>query len=150
MVSRRVLAAAAAALALLGAGAGAVSAGAAATPTVAVHSSKFGSILVNGKGDTLYLWAADKRGKSTCSGPCADVWPLLIISGKPVAGPGVKASKLSEYSVGKGKFEVTYYGHPLYTYISDVKPGDITGQGSTSFGAAWWVVSPSGQAITKS
>ncbi|MGA3361880.1 MAG: hypothetical protein ABSD82_07605 [Solirubrobacteraceae bacterium] len=154
MSFRRTLLAGAAALAVVGlsvsvATASAERARAASAPTVSVHSTKLGSILVDAKGSTLYLWVADKHGKSTCSGPCADVWPLLIITGKPTAGPGVKASKLSEYQVSKGHFEVTYYGHPLYTYISDIKPGQFTGQGSTSFGAAWWVVSPSGAAITK-
>lgn len=124
--------------------------GAAAAPTVSLRSTSLGKILVNSKGITLYLWEKDKNGKSACSGDCASIWPLLIISGKPTAGPGVKASELGEYAVGKGKYEVTYYRHPLYTYVSDVKPGLTTGQGSTSFGAAWWVVSASGAAITKS
>jgi predicted lipoprotein with Yx(FWY)xxD motif len=49
----------------------------------------------------------------------------------------------------KGGNEVTYDKHPLYTFVSDVKPGVISGEGNTSFGGAWWVVSPSGSAITK-
>ena len=49
----------------------------------------------------------------------------------------------------KGGNDVTYNGHPLYTYISDVKSGVISGEGNKSFGAPWWVVSPAGNAITK-
>jgi predicted lipoprotein with Yx(FWY)xxD motif len=45
--------------------------------------------------------------------------------------------------------ELTYNGHPLYRYVSDVKPGEIKGQGNTTFGAPWWLVSPAGNAITK-
>jgi predicted lipoprotein with Yx(FWY)xxD motif len=45
-----------------------------------------------------------------------------------------------------GRPEVTYNGHPLYTYTGDSKPGDVNGQGLTAFGAAWFALSPSGSA----
>lgn len=122
---------------------------AASAPTVSLRSTKLGKILVNNKGITLYLWVKDKHGKSACSGGCASVWPLLLITGKPTAGPGVQKSKLGEYKTSNGKYEVTYNHHPLYTYVSDLKPGQTTGQGNTTFGAAWWVVSAAGNAITK-
>ena len=124
----------------------------AASPTVSLRSTKYGKILVNSKGFTLYLWAKDKPNKSACSGPCLAVWPFVIVSGKPTAGPGIAASKLGTFAVkvnGKTVQELTYNKHPLYTYISDVKPGVISGQGNGSFGAPWWVVSASGAAITK-
>ncbi|MGH2850354.1 MAG: COG4315 family predicted lipoprotein [Solirubrobacteraceae bacterium] len=121
----------------------------ASSPTVQVRNTKLGKILVNGKGDTLYLWAKDKHGKSVCTGGCLSVWPLVLVSGKPTAGHGVQKSKLGEYKVSNGKFEVTYNHHPLYTFVSDTKPGAITGQGNTTFGGPWWVVSPAGNAITK-
>ena len=49
-----------------------------------------------------------------------------------------------------GTKQVTYKGHPLYYYAADTSPGQVTGQGSNSFGAKWWLVAPSGAAITKS
>ena len=121
---------------------------AAAAATVSLHSSPYGKILVNSKGDTLYLWAKDKNDKSACSGGCLAVWPFVLISGKPTAGSGVNAKLLGTIKV-KGGNEVTYNKHPLYTYISDVKPGIISGEGNKSFGAPWWVVSTAGDAITK-
>jgi predicted lipoprotein with Yx(FWY)xxD motif len=121
----------------------------AAAATVQLRSTKLGRILVNNKGDTLYLWAEDKHGKSVCHGGCLSVWPLLVVSGRPTAGPGVQKSKLGEYKVGSGRYEVTYNHHPLYTFVSDTKPGVITGQGNTTFGGPWWVVSAAGNAITK-
>jgi predicted lipoprotein with Yx(FWY)xxD motif len=145
--------AAAVALGTLSIGVAAVAADArahtAAAPTVSQRSTKLGTILINSKGLTLYLWAKDKNGKSVCSGACASVWPLLLISGKPTAGPGVQASKLGEYKTSNGKYEVTYNHHPLYTFVSDIKAGQTTGQGNTTFGGPWWVVSTAGNAITK-
>jgi predicted lipoprotein with Yx(FWY)xxD motif len=149
VVTRLRLGVAVVALAVLAAGGGeAAGAHAAAKPTVLVRSSSLGDILVDSKGFTLYLWAPDTDGKSTCTGACLHYWPLLLVSGKPVAGPGVQASMLGRYKVRKGEYEVTYNGHPLYTFASDPAPGAITGQGNTTFGGPWWVVSPSGSAIT--
>ena len=44
--------------------------------------------------------------------------------------------------------QVTYAGHPLYTFEGDQSPGDTTGQGSSAFGAPWFVVSSAGTQIT--
>ena len=130
------------------AGASAATYNSKAAPTISVRSTAYGKILVNSKGDTLYLWAKDKNDKSACSGGCLAVWPFVVISGKPTAGSGVNAKLLGTIKV-KGGNEVTYNKHPLYTYISDVKPGIISGEGNKSFGAPWWVVSTAGNAITK-
>ena len=120
----------------------------AAAPTISLRSTAYGTILVNSKGYTLYLWVKDKRNKSTCSGACLAVWPFVLIPGKPTAGPGVNQKLLGTIKV-KGGDEVTYNGWPLYTFASDTKPGAITGEGNTSFGGPWWVVSAAGKAITK-
>jgi predicted lipoprotein with Yx(FWY)xxD motif len=122
---------------------------AAAAATIQVRSTAYGKILVNSKGFTLYLFAKDKKNKSTCSGQCLAVWPLVLVKGKPTAGPGLKASLLGTIKEPGGKNEVTYNGWPLYTFVPDIKPGDVTGEGNTSFGAPWWVVSPAGTAIKK-
>ena len=121
---------------------------AAAAATISTRKTDLGTILVDSKGRTLYLWVADKGKKSTCYGGCATAWPPALTSGKPKAGKGVKASLLGTTKRKDGKLEVTYDGHPLYTFIQDRAAGDTTGQGSTGFGAAWWVVAPSGKAIT--
>jgi predicted lipoprotein with Yx(FWY)xxD motif len=47
-----------------------------------------------------------------------------------------------------GKPQVTYNGHPLYLFEGDSSAGDTNGQAITAFGAAWYVVSPAGNAIT--
>lgn len=124
---------------------------AAAAPTVSVHSTKYGRILVDAKGDTLYVWAKDKKNKTVCSDACENVWPLVLVTGKPTVGPGVSASMLGTIAVSDSSTqrELTYNGHPLYRYASDLKAGDVTGQGNTTFGAPWWLVSPAGNAITK-
>jgi predicted lipoprotein with Yx(FWY)xxD motif len=118
--------------------------------TVTVSKSKLGMILTNAKHRTLYLFKKDKNGKSSCSGACASLWPPLITKGKPKAAGGVKASHLGTTKRSDGKLQVTYFKNPLYFYAPDKNPGDTTGQGLNQFGGLWWVVAPSGKAITKS
>ena len=116
--------------------------------TVSVANTGLGKILVDSTGKTLYLWQKDSGTKSACSGGCAAAWPPLRASGKPTAGSGAKASLLGTTPRSDGKPQVTYDGHPLYLYQGDSKPGDTTGQGSTGFGAPWYVLSPTGKDIT--
>ena len=116
--------------------------------TVRVANSSLGSILVDSSGRTLYLFKADSGTKSACSGACAAAWPPLRAAGKPTAGSGAKAALLGTTPRSDGAAQVTYNGHPLYLYVADKKPGDVTGQAIVAFGAAWYVVSPTGQQIT--
>jgi predicted lipoprotein with Yx(FWY)xxD motif len=114
---------------------------------VNVAKSPLGRILVDGKGITLYDFPPDKGTTSVCYGACAALWPPLITKGKPVAGPGARASLLGTTKRKDGKLEVTYNGHPLYYFVSDRKPGQTTGQGIKQFGGPWWVLSPAGKEI---
>ena len=108
-----------------------------------------GTFLVDAKGRSLYLWVADKGSKSTCSGACAQAWPPLITTGKPLAGSGTQASLLGTTKRSDDTLEVTYAGHPLYYFAGDGQPGQTTGQATDGFGADWFVVAPDGKAITK-
>jgi predicted lipoprotein with Yx(FWY)xxD motif len=136
-----VVSATAAALAL--AGGNAATRGA----TVKIAGSSLGRILVDSKGITLYDFVKDKGTTSVCYGACAALWPPLLTTGKPVAGPGVRASLLGTTKRKDGKLEVTYGGHPLYYFVTDRKPGQTTGQGVNQFGGPWWVLSPKGKEI---
>ena len=118
-----------------------------AAPTVALGPSKFGSILVDAHGRTLYDFVADKGTMSTCYGACASLWPPLTVSGAPKAGPGVRASLLSTTKRTDGTTEVTYNNHPLYYFVSDTKPGETTGQALNQFGAPWYVLTSNGTEI---
>src|SRR5437588_1112818 len=111
-------------------------------------NAKLGQILVDAKGMTLYLFVADTGTASTCYTSCASIWPPLLTDGAPQAGTGADASKLGTTKRTAGKVEVTYAGHPLYYFVQDKVSGDTKGQGINGFGGLWWVVSPSGAAIT--
>jgi predicted lipoprotein with Yx(FWY)xxD motif len=116
--------------------------------TVDVASSGLGNILVDSQGRTIYLFQKDTGTKSTCSGACATQWPPVRVSGKPTAGSGLNASLLGTTPRSDGNAQVTYNGHPLYLFVGDSSAGDTNGQGINAFGAAWYVESPAGNAIT--
>jgi predicted lipoprotein with Yx(FWY)xxD motif len=116
---------------------------------VAVGSSALGRILVDGHGHTLYVFAKDKHGRSSCTGKCAGFWPPLIASGRPRASAGVKASLLGTTKRADGRLQVTYNHHPLYTFVKDTRKGQTNGEGIDAFGAEWYAVSASGAKVEK-
>jgi len=120
----------------------------AAGTTISVGNSRLGQILVDSSGRTVYVFVADSGTTSSCnSSSCVQNWPPVLTKGAPQAGSGVDASLLGTTKRGDGTTEVTYAGHPLYYFIADHKPGDITGQDIDAFGGPWYVISPSGKQI---
>lgn len=132
-----------------GSGGSGGAAGAAAKMTIGTARGSAGAYLVGASGRALYLWVADSNGQSVCSGACAKVWPPVLASATPAVAGGVNARDLGWATRAGGQKQVTYNGHPLYYFIADHGAGKTTGQGSNSFGAKWWLVSPSGASITK-
>jgi predicted lipoprotein with Yx(FWY)xxD motif len=111
-----------------------------------VVSSQYGRVVADAKGEALYLFTKDGRGKSQCYGDCAKAWPPFLTKGRPRAGKGISASRLGTVRRRDGKLQVTYKGQPLYYYVQD-KPGVILCQNVTEFGGDWLVVAPSGNAV---
>ena len=134
------------------AAAGASTSAASAAGAVKVSTAKgsSGSYLVGPNGHALYLWMGDSGGKSNCSGGCASAWPPLATKGAPTAGSGVTAADLGMIKRSDGTEQVTYKGHPLYYFSGDSGAGQTSGEGSSGFGAKWWLVSSAGSAITGS
>jgi predicted lipoprotein with Yx(FWY)xxD motif len=111
-----------------------------ATQGVAALTTGVGSILVDDRGFTLYDFRADKGTESACYGRCATFWPPAFASGTPIAAAGTKSSLLSVAPRTDGTTMLVYNGRPVYGFLPDTKVGDTKGQGSTGFGALWWVM----------
>jgi predicted lipoprotein with Yx(FWY)xxD motif len=112
--------------------------------TLKTASSPLGSILVDQDGKTLYLFEADSKNKSNCSGGCLNLWPPIMANGKATAGSGVSAGMIG---AATGSSQVTYAGHPLYWFSGDTKAGDTNGEGLDDFGGEWYAISPAGTAV---
>jgi predicted lipoprotein with Yx(FWY)xxD motif len=116
----------------------------AAAAAVSLGSTSLGKVLVDAQGFTLYLFAADTPSSSKCSGSCASAWPPATAAGTPVAGSGLTAKLLTTLTRADGTKQLEYNGHPLYTFKGDSGAGQANGEGSTAFGAYWYVLDASG------
>jgi predicted lipoprotein with Yx(FWY)xxD motif len=116
---------------------------------VSVASTGIGRVLVDGRGHTLYLFAKDVHGKATCTAQCAAFWPPLIVTGKPLAGAGVKSTLLGTWRRADGRLQVTYNHHPLYGFAKDMRKGDTNGEELDAFGGEWYAVSTAGAKVEK-
>jgi predicted lipoprotein with Yx(FWY)xxD motif len=114
---------------------------------VKLLKTRFGRILVTGKGLTLYLFDKEKTGQSECYADCATAWPPLLSGGKPVAGKDVKKKLLRTTTRTDGTRQVTYRGHPLYRYHTEDQAGEVLCQNVFEFGGLWLVVNRAGNAI---
>lgn len=111
--------------------------------------SGLGTVLVDSEGLTVYEFAKDQGSTSSCYGACAQNWPPVIAEGKP-NGEGETASQLGTTKRKDGSAQVTYAGHPLYTYAGDSSPGEANGNGLTFFGGKWSAMDESGEAVSGS
>jgi predicted lipoprotein with Yx(FWY)xxD motif len=140
-----------AALVLFGvAVAGASSAAPAATSTGAATGTATGlktttidgvTVLTNAKGFTLYSFAPDTPTVSKCYGSCAAYWPP--VTGTAPASSGLPGTVATISRTGGGR-QLTYNGHPLYTYIGDSAPGQANGNNLNLNGGLWHEVRVSG------
>jgi predicted lipoprotein with Yx(FWY)xxD motif len=106
---------------------------------------ELGMVLVDSNGMTLYDFHKDKGTTSSCYGPCAEGWPPMLTEGEPTVGNGASASKLGTTERKDGTTQVTYAGHPLYTFVEDKKPGEANGNDVSAFGAQWYALKGSGE-----
>ena len=134
---------------LVGVASAGSSTSAAAKAKVSLASTGLGRILVDGNGRTLYLFANDRHGKSTCAGACAGFWPPLIASGKPLAASGVRPALLGTTRRADGRLQVTYNHHPLYTFVKDAHRGDTNGEELNVYGAEWYALSAAGSKVER-
>ena len=113
-------------------GSGGGSSGASGSGThIGTHTATVGgtseTVLANSQGMTLYFFDSDTTSSVACSSGCTGTWPAVTSSGTPVAD-GSLPGTLSVISAANGT-QVTYNGHPLYTYSGDSAPGQANGDG---------------------
>jgi predicted lipoprotein with Yx(FWY)xxD motif len=110
--------------------------------------TKLGSVLVNGHGQVLYMFAPDGRAKVTCNAACQKIWPPDVAprSGVAKAIGGARQSLIgSDRNPVDGRRVVTYNGWPLYKYVLDTRPRMSQGQNVALEGGFWWVLTPAGR-----
>ena len=103
-----------------------------ATNIAVRQDAKFGQVLTDGSGNTLYLFAKDVDGKSACSGGCTDVWPVFYEKNR-VFDSSLDSTQFGVITRADGSKQNTFKGWPLYRFAQDTKAGDVNGEGKNSF-----------------
>jgi predicted lipoprotein with Yx(FWY)xxD motif len=111
--------------------------------SVLVADSDLGEILTDAEGNTIYYFANDSEGTSTCAGDCLANWPPVPAEGTPTAGDGVDA-ELGTTEATDGTTMLTVNGFPAYYFAGDSAAGDTNGQG---VGSVWFVFGADGEPI---
>lgn len=109
--------------------------------------SGLGTVLVDSEGFTVYMFAKDKGTTSSCYGGCEAAWPPVTTNEAPTGGEGAMSSQLGTTKRKDGTMQVTYAGHPLYTFVDDESPGEANGNGSEAFGGKWSALDEAGSAV---
>ena len=103
-----------------------------AQTSLAAPAMSGADVLVDDSGMTVYTFDKDTNGTSNCYDGCAASWPPVV------AKDGSEAS--GDFTIVNrrdGSAQWAYKGMPLYTWVGDAKPGDMTGDG---VGGVWHVV----------
>lgn len=116
----------------------------AASQPVHTGTTNAGKVLVNAKGKTLYVFAADSPRKSTCSGACAQAWPPASANAKALGHSADVRARLGVITRADGRTQLTVNGLPAYTFSGDSSAGQANGQGVNASGGLWWVIAPNG------
>ena len=104
-----------------------------------VTTAKYGKILTDSAGVTLYFFSNDPNGTSTCTGGCATSWPAYY-KANPTLDTGLNSTDLSSFTRSDGPQQLSYKGWPLYYYAPDSSvAGNIKGEG---VGGVWFVAKP--------
>jgi len=98
---------------------------------------KLGNYLTDPSGRTLYIFANDKAGVSTCSGTCAQTWPPYLLP-KGVMSDAMLPN-FTTIKRADGATQLAWKGMPLYSYATDKMPGDMLGNG---FKGLWMAAMP--------
>lgn len=109
-------------------------------------SAEFGTYLTDKDGNTLYYFANDPAGTSTCAGGCLAVWPVYYAGDNFTAGLLDQGLNFTDFGVATstaGQKQTTYKGWPLYYYApggsTREAPGQIQGE---AVGGVWFVAKP--------
>jgi predicted lipoprotein with Yx(FWY)xxD motif len=115
---------------------------------LSVASSRYGKIIVDGSGRTLYLFDIERDHMPLCKAACAVAWPPLLAAGAAASAPELDQALIATVVRNDGALQLAYNGHPLYYYAGDHAAGEIKCQAVIEFGGGWYVMDSQGNKIS--
>jgi predicted lipoprotein with Yx(FWY)xxD motif len=116
-----------------------------AGPVVTTSASEYGTVLVDGRRQAIYLFDRETGRTPRCYGACAVAWPPVLTKGDARADRQVHSGLLGTVERRDGSVQVTYAGHPLYFYAHE-GPGQLLCHDIVEYGGRWLAVAPRGVA----
>ena len=101
-------------------------------------NSKFGKIMTDSNGRSLYFFSDDAGDTSTCYGNCSTAWPTFYSKNLTLSA-GLNSSDFATITRNDGSKQTTYKGWPLYYFAQDSKAGDVNGD---PIAKVWYVAKP--------
>lgn len=89
-------------------------------------------VATGANGMTLYTFDKDSGGTSACYDQCAENWPPFLGQTGAEMGEGWTLVERTD-----GTMQWAHNGRPVYYYVGDSQPGDVTGDGK---GGVWHVL----------
>ena len=112
--------------------------------TLTIGGSEFGEVLFDSTGQAVYLFGREETGTPVCYDECAVEWPPVLTEGTPVAPPGAAADAIGTTVRTDGSIQVTFGGHPLYSYAHEGKH-EVLCHNVSEFGGLWLALAPTGE-----
>ncbi len=110
-----------------------------------INNNEFGKILVDQNNQSLYFFAGDVSGESTCAGGCVAKWPAVVGELYDFEiGSELELQDFATVSRTDGQKQLTYKGWPLY-YFSPLSDGVLETAGLTQgdgLGGAFHIAKP--------
>lgn len=101
-------------------------------------NAKFGKIITDSVGRSLYFFSNDAGDTSTCYGQCSLAWPTFYSTNLTLSD-GLNKTDFGTTTRTDGTKQTTYKGWPLYYFAQDSKAGDVNGD---PVGKVWFIAKP--------
>lgn len=115
---------------------------------LSVANSRYGKIIVDGSGRTLYLFDIERDHMPACNSACAIAWPPLLAPAGVATSLELDQALIATAVRNDGSLQLAYNGHPLYYYAGDHSAGEIKCQAVIEFGGGWYVIDAQGSKIS--
>ena len=106
---------------------------------ITIAASPFGPVLFDRTGQAIYTFDTENTSKPRCYGECADAWPPVLTTGRPIARGAVRQDLLGVTTRSGGTTQATYGGKPLYFYAHEGKH-QVLCHNVTEFGGRWLAI----------
>jgi len=111
-----------------------------------VEDAALGQPVLAVSGRVVYVHLSSTGTLAPCTGACLTIWPAVDASAVPSVSPAASGAHLGTTTQAGAVRVLTVNGRPVF-YFSKDTGSSASGEGITSFGGTWYVLSPNGSPV---